>query len=459
MKSELSKFKQELFKNGIIDYTTSTSGSFVWLPYGVEIRNLFLEQTRKVFSKFSYKEYSFPTIAAGKDFQNITSDIFDFSKGVFWLNDNKLLRPSGEAVIYPQFKRWIKSYKDLPIRVFQIGSSYRKGTPRGIFRSNEAEPFIEGHTAHGSRKESEEQLEKNIEIVKEMLDFMGLPVILTYRPIWSNKPVGEKTIGFDTLLPTGETLLVGSAYSQMQVFSRPFKVQFRNKNNQLDYTYQTSLGFSSRMIFTSLLLSSDERGLNILPEIAPKQIIIIPIYKKDNYDEIATYADNVRKNLIELGFRAEIDFSDKSVGEKHYLNEAKGVPIRIEIGKNELKENAVILISRETNARKKISITDISVHVENMLNESTKSIKERVKKVHSINIIKDILNEEDVIKVIDKGNVASYSLCFDPLCSKKIESNCKGEVIGYSMNKNEKGKSCISCGKSTVYTAFHARHL
>ena len=292
-----------------------------------------------------------------------------------------------------------------------------------------------------------------------MLDFMGLPVILTYRPIWSNKPVGEKTIGFDTLLPTGETLLVGSAYAQMQVFSKAFGIQFRNKNNQLDHTYQTSLGFSSRMIFTSLLLSSDERGLSILPEIAPKQIIIIPIYKKNNYDSISTYADYIKKSLEKFGFRIGIDFSNKSIGKKRYLNETRGIPIRIEIGEDELKEDTVILISRETNERKKIPLKDSSIQIKRMLKETTNNIKDRIKKEHSKNIIKDISNKEEANSVIDKGCVASYSLCFKSSCSKDIEDNCNGEIIGYSMNESKIEKPCISCGKLTNYIAFHARHL
>lgn len=457
MKSVLEEFKQNLLKAGIIDTNTKSGGSFIWLPDGIVIRNLFVNSVRDLCSKNSIDEFLFPTIMLGEDFSNITNDIFDFSKRVFWLDENKLLRPSGEGIFYPQFARWIKTYKDLPIRAFQIGTAFRKGTPRGIFRANEADLFIEGHTAHSSREEAEEQVEIDIKIIKDLLDFMGLPVIFTDRPLWGNNPVGERIVGFDTLLPTGETLLVGSAYSQMQIFSKPFNIQFRDINNKKDFTYQTSFGFSSRMIFASLLLSSNKKGLNILPQIAPKQIVIMPISKRSNKQSIMEYTNKIYNNLTREGYRVEIDNSEKHIGDRRYLNEMKGTPIRIEIGDNEMKANIVTVISRETNEHVKTPINLLQKQVKSMLEETTIKIKQRIQKKHSANIIKYKSITDDINQAIGDGKVATFPLCYNKKCCKHIEQKIRGEVIGYSETTTD--QQCIVCGNITKNIAFQARHI
>ena len=328
--------------------------------------------------------------------------IYDFSKGVYWVDEDKLLRPSGECIIYPQFRRWIKTHNDLPLRAFQVGTAYRKLTPRGLFRLREQDLFIEGHTAHATRQEAEKQLDLNIKLVNEVLEYIGLPTIFIYRPIWNNKPVSEKTIGFDTLLPNGETVLVACAYSQMQVFSKQFKIQFINKNNEKEYTYQTEFGLSAKPILALLFLSSDEYGLNIIPELAPTQIIIIPITNKNNIEKIMSYSEKIKKQLIEKGLRVKIDSSNKSVGRKRYLYEKNGIPLRIEIGENEINDNKITVFSRETKEKIKINTSKILNQVEDMLNVSSKKIKERIHKKHSENIIKYKFEEKNVINLKEK---------------------------------------------------------
>ncbi len=456
METTLLQFKQNLFKGGIIDTNTSVGGTFVWLPDGMVIRNLFINAVKSICSKYLFKEYLFPVICSGDDFSCITNNIYDFSKGVYWLDEDKLLRPSGESIIYPQFKRWIKTYKDLPIRMFQVGSSFRKGRPRSVFRLIESDPFIEGHTAHASRQEAEEQLESNIALINEVLAFLGLPVLFTNRPIWSNKPVGERTIGFDTILPIGETILVASAYSQMQIFSKLYNIQFYDKNNRSDFTYQTSFGFSSKMLLACLFLASDSKGLIIPPQIAPHQIIIIPVYNKNNFQNITEYTTKVQNVLLNLGFRVTIDDSNKSIGDKRYLYETKGVPMRIEVGNNEFQSNTVSLFSRENNERSDIPFDMLGNHVNTILDNTTRNIMERIHREHSSKIIK-CQSVRDIESTIEAGKTAYFPLCFKQACSQEVEKVIKGEVIGYSEHSDY--LPCIICGQNTPNFAFQARHI
>lgn len=457
MKSLLSEFEKRLIDSKIIDNSVSAGGTFTWLPDGTIMHNLFIEAVKKIFLKYSFQECIFPTIVSNTEFKNIANSIKDFSKNVYWLDENKLLRPSGESIIYPHFRRWINTYKDLPIRVFQVGQSFRNVESRGIFRLKETEPFIELHTAHSTRCEAEKQVETNIQIFKEILDFMGLPAIQSQRPPWGNNPVAEKIIAFDTLMPNGETIHLNSVYSQMQVFSKPYKIEFYNNNNQKDYTYQTEFGFGARMIFSILFLAMDEKGLNIPPQIAPKQIVIAPISLQENEKSMA-YVNKIKTILENTGYRIFCDNNTKySIGKKRYLYETRGVPIRIEIGQNEINKNMVTLISRETNNRVEISLNSIIEQVNLMLTESKNKIKNRIKTKHSSNIIKFLAMDAGININIEKGKVAKFPLCFTERCCKAVEKNVRGEVMGYNFKTNL--NTCIVCGNKTNYVAFMSRHL
>jgi len=457
MKPLLVQFEQNLVNSKIIDTDTSVGGTFVWLPDGMAMRNLFVEAVKKICAKYNFEENLFPTLVASGDFANMASNIKDFSRNVFWTDKDKLLlRPSGESLIYPAFKRWIKTERDLPVRVFQIGTSFRNVTPRGVFRLRESEPFIEAHTAHSTRLQAEKQVEENIRLFEEILDFMGLPAIQTQRPQWSNNPVAEKTFAFDTLMPNGETIHLNSVYQQMQIFSKPFGIKFNDKNGQKDYTYQTEFGFSARMMFACLLLTMDSKGLNFPPQIAPKQVVIVPVLGK-NSEEIMAYTNKIKEALQNAGYRIVMDDDTrKSVGEKRYQYEAKGIPLRIEIGQNETQESTVTIISRETNERVKVPLSTIEKQVGIMLDETLKKIKLRLSSRHILDVIRSS-SAEDIQATIEGGKIATYPLCFDEKCSNDIEKKARGEVLGY--NHEEIAESCVVCNKPTEYVAYQARHI
>ncbi len=459
MNSLLQDYKKLLFDCKIIDPNTSTRGTFVWMPDGIIMRDILNRETKRIFSKYNYGEYLFPVMVAKEDFSKILDGIFDFSKAVFWVNGERVLRPSGESLVYPQFRKWITSYRDLPIRMYQIGSSFRNGPPRSLFRLNEADPFIEGHTAHSSEEDALKQLDDNVKIQEEILDYFALPVIITHRPVWDNKPVSEINVGFDTIIPTGETILIGSAYYQNQIFSKLYDVKFKNSKDEFEYTYQTSIGYSVRLIFTSLLLSMDEKGLNILPDIAPYQIVIIPI-NKDNNDEVNEYIDKVFNKIKELGYRVRIDNSDDSLKNKHILNEKKGVPIRIEIGKNEMFDKTLKIISRASDERKHIKFTSIKSELNKMILNSNKIIRDKLNKFHEDNIISNFKDINHLCELVNNGKVVKTHLCFNEKCCKEIEKKCFGEVIGYSQDLKDKSEGkCIICNQKTSDVAFLSRHL
>ncbi|MBP3596995.1 MAG: proline--tRNA ligase [Clostridia bacterium] len=457
MSNVLNEFKKNLFDAGIVDMNPDNNGAIIWLPNGMIIRNIFIESVRESCLEHSFEEFLFPTMVSGKEFRTMSENIFDFSNNVYYVDEDKVLRPSGESIIYPQFRRWIKSYKDLPIRAFQIGTSFRKLTPRSVFRIKEQDLFVEGHTAHTTAREAEEQFCQNIELIRAVLEFLGLPTIYTYRPVWGNKPVSNKTAGIDTLLPNGETILAGCAYLQNQIFSKPFNIQFTNQNNQKDFTYQTEFGLSAKTIFASLFITSDSKGLNILPEIAPIQVIILPVVNDDAYDEVFVYATQVKDILMKSGVRCKIDTSEKSIGKKQYQYEKNGVPVRIVIGEKELQSNEVCLYSREEGSKTYAPIKSVVTSVKGMLEISSDLIRKRISTKHFGDIIEIFSINEETNKQITNGKVVKYPLCFNPECCQWAEKRIKGEIIGYEDFSTE--NNCVVCNSKTKTIAYHARRM
>ena len=456
-KSLLEQFENNLSNASLVDANATVGGTFIWLPDGLIMRNLFLNEIRNIFKQYSFEEYTFPEFIALDEFNILANNIKDFSKGVYIVDKDRILSPSGECVIYPYFRRKVHTHKDLPIKVYQFGRQFRKGNPRGVLRMNENGPFTEIHSAHATRHDAENQVLDNIECVKRVMDFLGLPFVFSERPAWSNNPVAEQIFAFDTLLPNGETVHMSSVYSQMQIFSRPFGVQFTDRNGQKDFTYQIEFGFGCRMIFAVLFLTMDEKGLNIPPQIAPHQVVITPIFDKLNLKEIMGYAEKLKDKLINEGFRVAIDDDmKKSIGRRRNSSEVKGVPIRLEIGNSEWTSNIVTLVSRETNVKAEISSFLVGEKVRSMLDDSTRRMKERLETRQRINLV-ETKSLETIISIVEDGRIADLPLCHMPECAIELERNVKGEVLGYHPNINE--ESCVICGKQTTYSAFQARHV
>lgn len=445
-------FKGLLFETGVLDSSYPTA--VIWLPYGVDILNRLSSHIRKVFLNHGFSEYIFPSLVNLNDFNLINKNIFSFIDLVYKPDKNLILKPSGESIIYPMFKKWIKDSKDLPIKIYQIGEMFRKGRPRGLFRKNESDFFIEAHTAHSSREDAFLQLNDDNKVIEEILDCANIPCLFSERPFWTNKPVAEKHIGIDVLLPNGETLLVASSYAQMQVFSKIFNIVFKNIDGVNDFTYQTSLGFSHRIILASLLLSSDQNGFCIYPEIAPIQVVVVQI--DDFRKEMSEFTKIVVEKLSCLNYRVKIEYVRKKELHKIFCKyEKKGVPLRVEIGKDEEKEKKIKVVRRDNFDKRYLYFKELGL-IENLMKEIEINLKLRVNNYLKSSIVVSP-DARDMKRIVDGGKIAKIFVCKKRECVTDLPKKIGfGEVLGFI---DEAVGCCVYCKKNNGLTAYYSRRI
>lgn len=440
----------------IVDFWYPLS-ALVWMPYGYKILNLndiFLTQ---LFEKYNYKRYLFPFLISSKEFDNINKKINNFEKGVYNPTESITLRPSGEAAIYPMFRKWIKSENDLPLKAFQIWSMFRQWTSRWFLRPNENDFFVEAHCAFSSKQQAENEVINSNKIVEEYLKWLAIPTLKTIRPPWTNKPVAEKEYAFDVLLPIWETALLNVTYLQMQIFSKAFNISFINKDWNKDYTYQMEFWFSQRAILISIWLLINN-NIFLLPSYSPIQIVIIPI-DSDNI-KLIEYSEKLVSLLEKQKIRVEIDKDNKHISKRFTKYEKIGVPLRIEIGEKEMYVETIKIVRQDT---KEIIFSDFN----NIINDIEKIFKEIVSYYYDKN--EKLLNDrillcddvDSISDIVKSWKVAKVHLCYNESCVKELQQKVKvWEILWFDyIEQKWVKKECINCKKNTTDIAFYSRRV
>ncbi|MCL2157057.1 MAG: His/Gly/Thr/Pro-type tRNA ligase C-terminal domain-containing protein, partial [Methanobrevibacter sp.] len=301
-----------------------------------------------------------------------------------------------------------------------------------------------------------------IEIYKEFFDLLGVPYILSKRPVWDKFPGADYTMAFDTLLPDGKTLQIGTVHNLGQTFAKTFDITYETEENTHEYVYQTCYGLSDRIIASVIGVHGDGKGLCLPPKIAPNQITIIPIIFKEGSEEVLAKCEEIKVALKSNGIRVNMDKRDIRPGKKFYQWELNGSPLRLELGPRDLKNNKAILRRRDN--LEKIEI-DLDSEYINKINELFEDIYSNMKKnaweemeerVVAIDSLKDAK------ELIANGKVVSFSWCGEEECGKSIEEETDVDLLGTQTNESKfiqdlVGKKCIHCEKDAKYTGLMAK--
>ncbi|NLZ24447.1 proline--tRNA ligase [Candidatus Dojkabacteria bacterium] len=365
------------------------------------------------------------------------------------LEEELIIRPTSETVMYDTFSRWIKSWRDLPLKINQWANVVRwEKRTRPFLRTTE---FLwqEGHTVHSSHKEAEKQvidaLNMYVRFAKEIL------ALDTYsgRKSDSEKFAGAvDTYGVEALMQDGKALQFGTSHDLGQNFAKVFDIKYVNKKGELEYPWQTSWGVSTRMVGAVIMSHSDNLGLVLPPIIAPIKVVIVPIYSEENKEEVNRYATDVLTKLNTLIDDVELDDRDfVTPGYKYNEWEKKGVPIRIEIGQNDIEKSVVTVVRRDTGEKTEINKENLASEVsnilleiqQNLLDRSRNLIEEHTHEVSSYKEFKEIIGSK-------KGFVKAY-WCGSKECEDNIKYDTKATNRCFS--KERKGK-CVYCGKEST---------
>jgi prolyl-tRNA synthetase len=363
-----------------------------------------------------------------------------------------VLRSTGEPAMYPIFNLWIKQGK-LPIRVYETVSSFRNEgrTTHTMIRDREITYWYEIHTVHKSKDECEEEVRKHIQFHDFLWrEVLCIPPIKVRRPPFDVFPGAEYSVEHFTILPDGRLLENGSVNNLGQAYARKFNLEYIDEKGTKNYCWQVCTGNGARYLVAAFLVHGDERGLVLPPKIAPFQVIIIPIYKKSNKDEIVDKARKVNHFLSNNGIRSSIDERDEiTVGEKFYLSEIKGIPLRIELGSRELKSDNLTVFRRDTKTKIEVNTSEILAAISSLLNKNVPvSMYQKAENFYRLKT-KYFDEIEEVLRWIKNSNVAKVSWCGDKKCHEGLSSLEQGiESIG-TLEDEHLSSRCIMCGKKT----------
>ncbi|TAJ55259.1 MAG: proline--tRNA ligase [Chitinophagaceae bacterium] len=376
------------------------------------------------------------------------------------LEEELVVRPTSEAIIWNTYKGWIQSYRDLPILVNQWANVVRWEMRTRLFLRTAEFLWQEGHTAHATAAEAIVETKKMLEVYADFVEnWMALPVIKGVKSPNERFAGAEDTYCIEALMQDGKALQAGTSHFLGQNFAKAFDVKFTDRDNKLDYVWATSWGVSTRLIGALVMAHSDDDGLILPPRIAPVQVVIVPIYKGDEQKaQIDEKVGEIVKNLKAMGVSVKYDDSDNArPGWKFAEYELKGVPVRMAIGARDLQNNVVEVARRDTKEKNTVSMDGIEAYVKNLLDEIQTSMFTKARQFRDERITKTD-NWDEFVQLLDnKGGFVSAHWDGTAETEDKIKELCKATIRCIPLdNPQEEGK-CILTGNPSTQRVLFAR--
>jgi prolyl-tRNA synthetase len=375
------------------------------------------------------------------------------------LEEELVVRPTSEAIIWNTYKGWIQSYRDLPILINQWANVVRWEMRTRLFLRTAEFLWQEGHTAHATRDEAIEESEKMLGVYADFAEnWMALPVIKGVKTASERFAGAEETYCIEALMQDGKALQAGTSHFLGQNFAKAFDVKFLSKENQLDYVWASSWGVSTRLVGALVMAHSDDQGLILPPRIAPWQVVIVPIFKGDQQKALVDQkANEIMSVLKKQGIRCKYDNNDNArPGWKFAEYEMKGVPVRITLGARDLENNVVELARRDTKEKKSMPFDDVAAHISGLLDEIQQNIYNKAKQYRDEHITKAETWEEFEKLLNEKGGFISAHWDGTDATEEAIKEKTKATIRCIPLdNKKEDGK-CILTGKPSSQRVLFA---
>ena len=376
------------------------------------------------------------------------------------LEEELIVRPTSEAIIWNTYKTWIQSYRDLPILVNQWANVVRWEMRTRLFLRTAEFLWQEGHTAHATKEEAIEETEKMLDVYADFAEnWMAMPVIKGVKTPNERFAGAEDTYCIEALMQDGKALQAGTSHFLGQTFAIAFDVKFSDKNNTLDYVWATSWGVSTRLIGGLVMTHSDDEGLVLPPRIAPLQVVIVPIFKGE--EQKALLDEKVHAMVASFkaaGIRVKYDDSDNQrPGWKFAEYELKGVPVRIAVGPRDLENNQVEIARRDTKEKTTVSMDGITETVSQLLLDIQSNLFNRAKKYRDEHITKADNWDEFVTTLDTKAGFVSAHWDGTPETEDKIKEMTKATIRCIPLNNEQEAGTCILTGKPSVQRVLFAR--
>jgi prolyl-tRNA synthetase len=376
------------------------------------------------------------------------------------LEEELIVRPTSEAIIWNTYKTWIQSYRDLPLLINQWANVVRWEMRTRLFLRTAEFLWQEGHTAHATREEAIAETVQMLDVYAEFVEnYMAVPVIKGVKTPNERFAGAEDTYCIEALMQDGKALQAGTSHFLGQNFAKAFDVKFSDKNNKLDYVWATSWGVSTRLIGALVMAHSDDDGLVLPPRLAPMQVVIVPIYKgADQKAAIDAKANELVKQLKGAGVRVKYDDNDNArPGWKFAEYEMKGVPVRIALGARDLENNVAEVARRDTKEKMSLSLDGLSEKITSLLEEIQANIYNKARTFRDQSIT-EVNSWEEFVKVLDeKGGFVSAHWDGSAETEDGIKEKTKATIRCIPLNNKQEEGKCVLTGKPSKERVLFAR--
>ncbi len=478
---DYSKWYNELVGRADLAEHSDVRGCMVIKPYGYAIWEKMKEILDKKFKETGHSNAYFPLFIPKSYLSKEASHVEGFAKecavvthyrlkddgegGVMVDPDAKLeeeliVRPTSETIIWNSYKNWIQSYRDLPILINQWANVVRWEMRTRLFLRTAEFLWQEGHTAHATKKEAVAEAEQMLEVYADFAEqYMAMPVIKGLKSESERFAGAEETYCIEAMMQDGKALQAGTSHFLGQNFAKAFDVKFSDKEGKLDHVWATSWGVSSRLMGALIMTHSDDEGLVLPPALAPIQVAIIPIYKgEEQLTMITEKITPVINALRSKGISVKFDDDDnRRPGWKFAEYEAKGVPVRVAIGQRDLDNGKAEVARRDTKEKNVVDFEGVEQYIENLLEEIQKNLFDKAKTFSTENI-RNVESYEEFKTVLEEnGGFISAHWDGSKETEEKIKNETKATIRCIPLDAKEENGKCMVTGKPSNKRVIFAK--
>ena len=479
---DYSKWYNELVIKADLAENSGVRGCMVIKPYGYAIWERMQAELDRMFKETGHQNAYFPLFIPKSYFSKEASHVDGFAKecavvthyrlknaedgsGIIVDPDAKLeeeliVRPTSETIIWDTYRKWIQSYRDLPLLINQWANVVRWEMRTRLFLRTAEFLWQEGHTAHATKKEAIAEAEQMMNVYAEFAEnYMAMPVIKGTKTESERFAGALETYCIEALMQDGKALQAGTSHFLGQNFAKAFDVKFAAKDGTLDYVWATSWGVSTRLMGALVMTHSDDKGLVLPPNLAPDQVVIVPIYRsEDELESVSEVAVELMKELRSKGIRVKFDNRDtQKPGWKFNEYELKGVPIRVAIGPKDIEKGTVELARRDTLTKEFVNRDAVVEKIVSLMDEIQNNLYNKALSFRSENIT-EVSSYEEFKEVLEqKGGFISAHWDGTAETEERIKNETKATIRCIPLDSKIEAGHCIVTGNGSVQRVLFAK--
>jgi prolyl-tRNA synthetase len=461
-------YTQVILKSGLADYAP-VKGCMILREDAVAMWEKIQEIVNKKIRATGHKNVYFPMFIPEGFLKKEAEHFEGFTPEVAWvtqggntpLEEKLAVRPTSETIMYATFSKWIRSWRDLPLKINQWCNIVRWETKATkLFLRTREFLWQEGHTAHATKEEAEVEVKYALQEYQDVMEnYLAIPVLVGVKSDSEKFAGADYTTALEAMMPDGKALQMGTSHNLGQHFAHVFDIKYIGEDEKEHLVWQTSWGITTRIIGALIMIHGDDKGLVLPPKIAPTQVVVVPIpYKGAEPAAIAAKAKEIAEKLTQADLSVILDDRQEyTPGWKFNQYELKGVPVRIEIGPRDLKQQQVTVARRDTGQKTFVKETEVLAAVNALLEEIQHNLyaKARINLEELTAVVKTYEEFKQII--LNKGGFAKAAWCGDADCEAKIKGETGATIRVIPFEQKETPTGCIYCGRKAKNIAYFAR--